>query len=304
MRYIKKKKLNLKTIAILNMVKICGIYTITNLINNKVYVGYSNNIKSRHTAHFCELEGKYHDNDFLQKAYNKYGRENFVFEILEECKERFLASQEHYWATILNVHNEKYGYNLRPTHPDGLIVHSAATRTKLSKAHKGRKILQEWIDKANATRKKNYKPLTKEESQKHKDFQRESIGKEMLVFNLDGSLKGIWNSGAAAGEALGVSGRDLSTKSWLNRDREKDFWRMGDYIPIKRQDYKEHIIYKFELKQRKARKIQSTNKDTGEVLVFNSISKAGIALDIYTCTISKAIKLRKGIYKNYKFEQI
>lgn len=95
-----------------------GIYTITNLINGKIYVGYTNDFSRREAQHQSNLRLEKHQNDHFSKAVKKYGINNFKFEILEECEERFLASQEHYWCTMLNTHNDNFGYNLRPTHPE------------------------------------------------------------------------------------------------------------------------------------------------------------------------------------------
>jgi hypothetical protein len=39
----------------------------------------------------------------------KYGRENFSFQILEECSEDKLAEREIYWINKLNTY--KNGYN-------------------------------------------------------------------------------------------------------------------------------------------------------------------------------------------------
>ena len=52
---------------------ICGIYKIQNLINNKVYIGQSVNIKSRWHS---ENNRKCH-NRHLKSAFKKYGIENF-----------------------------------------------------------------------------------------------------------------------------------------------------------------------------------------------------------------------------------
>ena len=54
------------------------IYQITNLINNKVYIGKTNNIQKRWSNHRCCS-----DPDLvIAKAIKKYGVENFKFEIL------------------------------------------------------------------------------------------------------------------------------------------------------------------------------------------------------------------------------
>lgn len=113
---------------------ITGIYTITNIINNKIYVGKSKNIKYRFTEHLKCLENNKHHNIYLQNAFNKYGKEAFKLEILEECDITFIFSQENYWCNLLNVHNRNYGYNIAPTSPNGLSKLAKETILKLSKA--------------------------------------------------------------------------------------------------------------------------------------------------------------------------
>jgi hypothetical protein len=63
-----------------------GIYEIRNKINNHKYIGSSVNIKSRFNKHKNQLKRNRHHNIYLQRAWNKYGKENFEFIILEECE--------------------------------------------------------------------------------------------------------------------------------------------------------------------------------------------------------------------------
>lgn len=51
--------------------KICCIYTITNLIDGKIYVGYSNNFKHRIETHLSSIKHNNHRNTFLLNAVNK-----------------------------------------------------------------------------------------------------------------------------------------------------------------------------------------------------------------------------------------
>lgn len=92
-----------------------GIYTITNKINNKVYIGFSKNITYRLRQHKSKLKSNKHANIYLQDSVNKYGINNFIFETLEECDYQDCPSLEHYWCNLLNSHNKKFGYNLGNT---------------------------------------------------------------------------------------------------------------------------------------------------------------------------------------------
>lgn len=112
--------------------KICGIYTITNNVNKKVYVGKSVNIKSRWCDHRRKLIDGIHDNEYLQRSWNKYTEENFSFEVLETYPRSILISMEHYWCNLLQSHNRCYGFNIKPTSPDNENLCSSETRTKMS----------------------------------------------------------------------------------------------------------------------------------------------------------------------------
>lgn len=82
-----------------------GIYKITNLINQKVYIGQSINIEKRWQDHCATV-----DNCAIHRAIQKYGKENFVFEILEECDLSMLNEKEIYYIEKYNSYYD--GYNM------------------------------------------------------------------------------------------------------------------------------------------------------------------------------------------------
>lgn len=86
-----------------------GIYKITNKLNNKVYVGQSNNIERRFAEHKHKRNGV---NFPIGLAIRKYGKENFAFEILEECSLEDLNKKEAYWIKKLNAYTEGYNCNI------------------------------------------------------------------------------------------------------------------------------------------------------------------------------------------------
>ena len=86
-----------------------GIYKITCLANNKSYIGQSVSIKRRWATHKRELAAGTHYNEYLQRAYNKYGKDNFTYEILELCSKDKLNEREQFYVTIFDTF--KNGYN-------------------------------------------------------------------------------------------------------------------------------------------------------------------------------------------------
>ena len=90
------------------------IYKIENLINNKVYIGLTNNPNRRKNRHFYDLKQGQHDNPYLQKAYNKYGKENFSFDIIfkDDCSEEQIKEYEKYFIKQYKAYGE--GYNCNP----------------------------------------------------------------------------------------------------------------------------------------------------------------------------------------------
>lgn len=89
-----------------------GIYQIRNLVNGKIYVGSSINLRKRMKDHFRDLRNNRHANQHLQKAYNKYGLDKFIFEVLEYVEKDMLLEREQYYIDTLNVVKE--GYNICP----------------------------------------------------------------------------------------------------------------------------------------------------------------------------------------------
>lgn len=88
-----------------------GIYKITNKINHKVYIGQSIDIKRRWRSHRESFENNTKDT-ILIKAVQKYGIENFIFEVLEECDVNELDSKEQFYIAYYNSYNNGYNMSL------------------------------------------------------------------------------------------------------------------------------------------------------------------------------------------------
>jgi len=91
--------------------KTSGIYQITCIPTNKIYIGSSLCISDRVTLHRYDLRKQKHHNKYLQNAWNKYGADSFKFEILEECDADIRLEREQYWIDTKKPYNKSIGYN-------------------------------------------------------------------------------------------------------------------------------------------------------------------------------------------------
>jgi group I intron endonuclease len=87
-----------------------SVYKITNIITNQHYIGVDSYFPKRLKQHQSLLFSNKHRNKYLQASYNKYGKENFTFELLEKCNNRKeMLSKE---IELIKVYNSlEEGYN-------------------------------------------------------------------------------------------------------------------------------------------------------------------------------------------------
>jgi len=86
------------------------IYKIRNLVNEKFYVGSTVNMKVRFREHRKQLRGNRHHSKHLQAAWNKYGEEKFIFEVVEQVPpEKSLQAAEDVW--LLEHVEKEHCYN-------------------------------------------------------------------------------------------------------------------------------------------------------------------------------------------------
>lgn len=102
-----------------------GIYKI--ICNDRFYIGSSKDLYARLHEHRRHLGFKKHPNDFLQKAYNKYGQDHILYEIVEFCNPEERITKESYY-----IQNLKPDFNLQLDPIDRTL--SNYSRQKLSKS--------------------------------------------------------------------------------------------------------------------------------------------------------------------------
>lgn len=90
-----------------------GIYIIENKINGKYYIGSTYNFKIRFKNHNIKFNNNKHT-PYFQNSYNKYGGENFTFDILDIIENiNDLCIIETMYITLFDATNKKLGYNFR-----------------------------------------------------------------------------------------------------------------------------------------------------------------------------------------------
>lgn len=174
---------------------VVGIYIIRNAADGKVYIGQSVDVEFRICNHFSKLKWNRHDNEHMQRAYNK-NPDAFSWELLCECAENELDAKEIHLISEYGCTDPRKGYNRSY---GGQQEHRATieTRRKMSESKKGKTFTEEHCRKiglANAHRK-----LSAETRQKIA----EKRGKPVVQMDMDGKViarhKSIKDAAIAAG---------------------------------------------------------------------------------------------------------
>lgn len=165
---------------------IIGIYCIKDTKSGKVYIGQSVDVEYRICNHFSKLKYNRHDNEHMQRAYNK-NSEFFEWELLKECKEEELDKIEIETIAKYDSTNPKKGFNHSY---GGQQTHRATeeTRKKMSQTKKGKKFTKEHCQKiGEANRHRKLSEGTKRKiSLKH--------SKPVIQLTKDGKIVNRYNS--------------------------------------------------------------------------------------------------------------
>lgn len=142
-----------------------GIYLIKNKVNGKVYVGSAaQSFSRRWSKHKTDLGKEMHHSTHLQSACDKYGIENFEFEMVEKVEDlNIILEREQFYIDSYESYKREKGYNMNPkagsslgvkrseetkekvrkARAKQLIIHSEETKRKIGLAHKGKTVTEE-----------------------------------------------------------------------------------------------------------------------------------------------------------------
>lgn len=97
------------------MDKKTGVYQLKHVASGKVYIGSAVCLWRRRKEHTTRLNCGKHGNEYLQRAWIKYGQDAFEWTVLEYCSKEDRLKREQHWIDTLNATNEANGFNMIPT---------------------------------------------------------------------------------------------------------------------------------------------------------------------------------------------
>jgi group I intron endonuclease len=208
------------------------VYLIRNKLNGKCYVGQTIQPLAKRWRGHCWASSSYGKKMPIANAIQKYGRENFEVEVLEECSTRIdLDCREVHWVLKLGTFYPN-GYNLRAGGSSGGIASqdlrdrmrksmtgkkaSEETRRKLSESHMGHVASEETRRKMSAFMKGKQLPALARRNAL------ESTQGTYLLVSIEGELIEVVNMRqfcrehdlSPPGMSLVITGHKLHHKGW------------------------------------------------------------------------------------------
>jgi group I intron endonuclease len=208
-----------------------AIYKILNNKNGKFYIGSAKNLRNRWKRHRWELNKGQHHSSHLQRAWNKHGKENFTFIVLEEvAREEDLIPAEQKWLDQTRSYDREIGYNTNPTAGSWLgTKHTDEAKKRMSAARKGKKATSE------AKRRMSEAAKGRSKSEEHRRKIREANSGEKgsgakLTWEEVREMRAIYDRGEMGQAALArrfavgdtAAHNVVKRKTWINDPNERD----------------------------------------------------------------------------------
>ena len=259
--------------------KLIGIYSITNKINGKIYIGQSIDIYERWNSHTCSLDSNRHHNKHLQYAWIKYGKENFKFDIVEICSIEKLNEKEIIW---IKFHKEKLNaYNMTDG-GEGTYgwIPSEECRIKIGEANRKRVISEETKNKISNINHTNIKPI--------------------LQIDLSGSILNRWDSELEIRNTLKISTGAI--RGCCKKEPKRYTYK--NCIWIYEEEYGKGFDISYYLKNKLNKRIKQLTLDGELVRIWDKISEASKYLNIKDSHISQVAKGKIKSIGGFKWEYV
>ncbi len=188
------------------------IYKTTNKLNGKIYIGQDTNNNPDYIG----------SGIMIKKAIKKYGRENFIKEVLEVCIDKeTLSDRERYWIHFFDARNPKVGYNIAI---GGEGQNLDIGKELLSKIHKGKTVSEATKEKIRNTLKG--KPVSENSInalKRHAGHRKGTLQSEetKLAISLANKGKTPWNVGKTLSEETKNKMRESKLGTALSEEHKR-----------------------------------------------------------------------------------
>ncbi len=275
-----------------------GIYQIKAKHNNKVYIGSSNNLQYRKSCHFSRLKRNVHHSPHLQSVYNKYGKENLEFSIIEELfDENDLISKEQYYLDLHQSYNRKFGYNICKIAGIKSVIEKKIYQYDLEG-----NFIREWESTRKAeieTKIKTINSSTIGIYNSSGGFQWKyfyklkipSVLKLYCCYDKNGDFYKYFTSNKDASEFFELKSKLNFQRCIKNNTTECGyFWRVWDTY-----NFEKKIITKE--RSRYCRKILQFDQNGKTVAKFNSLTDAANSINVQVCNLHRVVDSNNPKYR-------
>jgi len=258
-----------KIVRQLGKTPVVGIYMVTNIVNSKIYIGQSIDIDRRWNQH---RYGK--GSIILRNAINKYGIENFKFEVVEEVEveglsngetKELLTSVEQKWLDDEKPYLKENGYNQQSVAKPNIPIKRPEGYGKLISKIK--------IDNNHC-------------------------GKGVIQYNLDGGLIKEWKSAAQIERVLGYHAENISGCCLKKQKSSNGFiWRFKGE-PLDNTQLNELIVRKKPIHKQ----IKQIDSNGVVVNVWYSLKQLVDTSEFDNRPVKACCNSKRDEYKGYRWE--
>lgn len=189
-----------------------GIYKVTNLTDNKVYIGQTTNFHQRKIDHFKQSSINQRPIE-LHRDMQRLGTDHFKMELIEECSVDSLDDRERYWTEHYRLNHKLYNMvNGNPAYSEhNSIIQSEFMREWNKKQWANpeyRKEKSKWSSELQKERLKDpkYRGDKSRQLKKYTD----SIKKRVAQYDMDGNLIKIYDGVRIAERETGIGSQRIS----------------------------------------------------------------------------------------------
>ena len=253
---------------------ICGVYIIISP-SGKVYIGHSKDIYNRWNEYFnfqsCKTQKR------LYNSFLKYGIQNHIFQIVQECKYEELNLCERYWQDFYNVIGSK-GLNCKLTQTnEKKQVYSEEVKKKISEGHKGKKLTEEHKRKIGLKSKGRKGAL----GYKHTEETKQRISKShkgKILSDITKEKLRIAHTGKKQSKEH-INNRRLSRVDWKPSEETRRKVALARKIPI--LQYDKNMVF---------------------IRSWDSLREAGLSLNISESHIGECCRKNRKTCGGFKWE--